>query len=194
VTEPTLDVSILLARWAQGDPDAATELVLHTHPWVLRWVRAHRSHSFSDEDLVQEVYLTMFAKLDRYSPRDGVPFAHWLSRLTVNTCRDVLRAEVRRPRLVGLSAQAGEWLESLTSERDVPIAETHAARELVDVLLAELAPDDRLVLSLLDLQQLSVAEIAQLTGWSNTLVKVRAFRARRRLRTLAERRVREQGS
>jgi RNA polymerase sigma factor (sigma-70 family) len=194
VTEPTLDVSDLLARWAQGDPDVAAELVRRTHPWVSRWVRAYHSHSFSDEDLVQEVYLTMFARLDRYSPRDGVPFAHWLSRLTVNTCRDVLRAEVRRPRLTGLSVQAGEWLESLTSERDVDLAEARAARELVLVLLAQLPPDDRLVLALLDLQQLSVARIAELTGWSTTLVKVRAFRARLRLRAVAARRAGGSGS
>jgi RNA polymerase sigma-70 factor (ECF subfamily) len=171
-----------------GDQVAATELVLRTHPLVLKWVRAHRAQGFTDDDLVQEVYVTVFAKLHAYSPREGIPFAHWLSRVTVRTCLDVLRAEARRPRAVALSGAAHEWLDSLTCERDLTQADARAARELVDVLLAELAPEDRLVLTLLDLRQLPVAEVAQATGWSRTLVRVRAFRARRRLRAIAERR------
>jgi RNA polymerase sigma-70 factor (ECF subfamily) len=194
VTELAPDVSLLIARCVAGDQVAATELVQRTHPFVLKWVRAHRSRSFSDEDLVQEVYLTMFARLERYSPRDGIPFAHWLSRVTVNTCLDVLRAERRRPRSVALSAQAGAWLESLTCEREAPMEHARAAREIVDVLLAELAPEDRLVLTLLDLRQLTVSEVAAATGWNKTLVRVRAFRARRRLRAIAERRAGEQRS
>jgi RNA polymerase sigma-70 factor (ECF subfamily) len=194
VTELPPDFSALITRCVAGDRVAATELVERTHPWVLKWVRAHRSRTFRDEDLVQEVYLTMFAKLDRYSPRDGIPFAHWLSRVTVNTCLDVLRAEGRRPRSVALSAQAREWLESLTCERDVPLEHARSASELVDVLLAQLPPEDRLVLTLLDLRQLSVAQVAEATGWNKTLVRVRAFRARRRLRVIAERRAEEQRS
>jgi RNA polymerase sigma-70 factor (ECF subfamily) len=194
VAEELPDASPLIARCVAGDQLAATELVRRTHPLILKWVRAHRSRTFREEDLVQEVYLTVFAKLDRYSPRDGTPFAHWLSRVTVNTCLDVLRAEGRRPRPVALSAQARDWLESLTCERDVPLEQARGASELVDVLLAQLGPEDRLVLTLLDLRQLSVAEVAQATGWNKTLVRVRAFRARRRLRAIAERRAREQRS
>ena len=89
---------------------------------------------------------------------------------------------------VALSPAAEAWLGHLAGERATPAdSEADAARELVDRLLAELSPDDRLVLTLLDLEQRSTAEIAQLTGWSRTLVKVRAFRARRRLRVVAER-------
>jgi RNA polymerase sigma-70 factor (ECF subfamily) len=187
VTDPALDVAGFLARIAQGDRDAALELVQRTQPLVLKLVRAHRSRQHAEQDLVQEVYLTVFARLDRYRPRDGVPFEHWLARVAVHTCRDVLRAERRRPAAGSLSAQAGAWLEALTDEREAPTGSELAARELVELLLAELRPDDRLVLTWLDLEQRSVAEVAQLTGWSRTLVKVRAFRARRRLRTLAER-------
>ena len=71
---------------------------------------------------------------------------------------------------------------------DLPPPDTTpaSARELVDHLLSQLPADDRLVISLLDLEQRSVREIASLTGWSVTLVKVRAFRARRKLRKLTE--------
>ncbi len=182
VSAVPFDLPACLARVARGDEQAAEELVAHTHPMILKLVRAYRSQRFGDEDLVQEVYLKMFAKLERYSPREAVPFEHWLSRLAVNTCRDALRGESRRPRSSGLSPEAQACFESL----DQGEASSDAARELVEVLLAQLSPDDRLVLTLLDLEQLPAAEIARLTGWSRTLIKVRAFRARRKLRSIAQ--------
>lgn len=170
-------------RVQMGDQEAAQALVVQTHPLVLKLVRAYRAQAHSDDDLVQEVYLAMFARLDRYGHRPGIPFEHWLARMTVNVCRDVLRAESRRPRLGALSPAAEQEMARLKGDPG-----THdnasAARELVDALLCRLPPDDRLVLTLLDLEQRSVAEISELTGWSRTLVKVRAFRARLRLKTL----------
>ena len=74
----------------------------------------------------------------------------------------------------------------LTSEGDVAVNDGVAARELVYKLLDELKPQDRLVLQLLDLEQRSVAEISASTGWNPSLVKVRAFRARAKLKKLFE--------
>jgi RNA polymerase sigma-70 factor (ECF subfamily) len=94
---------------------------------------------------------------------------------------------VPRPpaRRVDLSAEGERALEWLAGSRDDAQLDARAAREAVDALLARLPSDDRVVLTWLDLEGRSTAEIAQLTGWSRTLVKVRAFRARRRLRALA---------
>lgn len=178
-----------LARIARGDPDAPRELVEHCQALVWKLVRAHRSRSIPDEDLAQEVFLKLFSRLDRYEPRDGIPFEHWLSRLAVRTCLDALRTERRRPQPADspLSEAAGDWLETLRQDSaSPPIDEVLAARELVDALLARLPPKDRLVLTLLDMEERSVAEVSAVTGWSRTLVKVRAFRARRRLRALVE--------
>ena len=184
------DPAACLARIARHDSDASRELVEHCQALVWKLVRAHRSRSIPDEDLAQEVFLKLFSRLDRYEPRDGIPFEHWLSRLAVRTCLDSLRAECRRPQPVDppLSEAAGEWLESLRrDDASPPIDEVLAARELVDALLARLPPKDRLVLTLLDMEERSVAEVSAITGWSRTLVKVRAFRARRRLRAVVER-------
>lgn len=170
-------------RVQEGDQLAAQALVAHTHPLVLKLVRAYRAQTHSDDDLLQEVYLAMFARLDRYEARAGTPFEHWLARLAVNVCRDVLRAEGRRPRLGALSPAAEQELAVLHGGPGAH-DDAAAARELVDALLCRLPPDDRLVLTLLDLEQRSVAEISGLTGWSKTLVKVRAFRARLRLKGL----------
>ena len=179
-----------LARIARQDPGASRELVEHCQALVWKLVRAHRSRSIPDEDLAQEVFLKLFSRLDRYEPRDGIPFEHWLSRLAVRTCLDALRTERRRPQPADppLSEAAGEWLETLRrDDASPPIDEVLAARELVDALLARLPPKDRLVLTLLDMEERSVAEVSAITGWSRTLVKVRAFRARRRLRAVVER-------
>ena len=181
--EPGFDMAACVRRVQMGDQDAAQALVVQTHSLVLKLVRAYRAQAHSDDDLVQEVYLAMFARLDRYEQRPGIPFEHWLARMTVNVCRDVLRAESRRPRLSALSPAAEQHLTVLhggPGSHD----DASAARELVDALLCRLPPDDRLVLTLLDLEQRSVAEISELTGWSKTLVKVRAFRARLRLKSL----------
>jgi RNA polymerase sigma-70 factor (ECF subfamily) len=179
-----------LARIARQDPGASQELVEHCQALVWKLVRAHRSRSIPDEDLAQEVFLKLFSRLDRYEPRDGIPFEHWLSRLAVRTCLDALRTERRRPQPADppLSETAGEWLETLRREdASPPIDDVLAARELVDALLARLPPKDRLVLTLLDMEERSVAEVSAITGWSRSLVKVRAFRARRRLRAVVER-------
>jgi RNA polymerase sigma-70 factor (ECF subfamily) len=189
MAERPWDLVACLARVAGRDQEAARELVERYHPLVVRLVRAYRSQAVTEEDLAQEVFQKMFSRLDRYESRDGIPFEHWLSRLAVRTCIDALRAEKRqlcftRP---ALSQAAAQWLESLHDETQPPVDDALAARELVEALLAHLPPKDRLVLTLLDLEDRSVAEVSDIIGWSRTLVKVRAFRARRRLRTVVER-------
>lgn len=187
MSDAPIDIGPCLDAIARGDPEAARQLVERSRGLVGRIVRAHRPRTVPTEDLVQEVYLKLFSQLGKYRPRDGVPFEHWLSRLAVRTCLDALRQERRRPwsTSVDLSPQAQAWLESLLADRQAPFDDVLAARELVDALLARLPPEDRLVLSLSDLSEHSVAEVSQLTGWSPTLVRVRAFRARRRLEAVA---------
>lgn len=185
----TFDVSSCLERVARRDQDAARDLVEHFHPLVVRIARAHRPRSLPVDDLVQEVFLKVFRRLDRYRVVDGIPFSHWLSRVAVRTCLDALRAERRRPTAteLDLSTPAGEWLHYLKRENaPPPVDEQVSARELVDALLRRLPPRDRLILSLLDMEERSVREVSDLTGWSMASIKVRAFRARRKLRRIAE--------
>ena len=183
------DLTPLLAQVRERDEAAARRLVEELYPLVIRIVRGHLPRRTAEEDLAQDVFVKLFSKLDQYEPRADIPFVHWVSRLTVRTCLDALRAERRRPewRWSDLSEAEINWLESMLADSAAP-PETDAAsaRELVEKLLARLAPSDRLVLVLLDLEARSVKEISQLTGWSGTRVKVRAFRARRKLRVLAE--------
>jgi RNA polymerase sigma factor (sigma-70 family) len=172
----------------QGDQPAARVLVERLYPLVIRIVRGHLPEPSAEDDLAQEVFLKLFAKLNQYEVRAGVPFEHWVSRLAVRTCLDGLRAKRRRPEIPWGDLPEGQraWLEfMLTDESAPPDASPASARELVEKLLSQLAPADRLVISLLDLEQRSVQEVSALTGWNRTLVKVRAFRARQKLKKLA---------
>jgi RNA polymerase sigma-70 factor (ECF subfamily) len=176
------DLAGCLDRVRQRDQQAARELVEHLHPLVIRIARSHLPRRVSEEDLAQEIFLKMFTRLDQY--QGAVPFTHWVSRIAVTTCIDHLRAQKRRPELrwADLSETEAQVLDSaITSENDVSPDDALEARELVQKLLDQLKPEDRLVIQYLDLEQKTIAEISALTGWNPTLVKVRAFRARRKL-------------
>lgn len=187
MADEAFDLAGCLARVRQRDQTSARELVEHLYPLVIRIVRAHLPRRVAEEDLAQEIFLKMFTRFEQY--QGNVPFPHWVSRIAVTTCIDQLRAQKRRPefRWADLSENEAEVLDQvLTSERDVAPDDALAARELVAKLLDQLKPDDRLVVQLLDLEQKSIAEIAELTGWSQSRIKVRAFRARRKLQKLFE--------
>lgn len=172
-----------LERVRQGDEGAARALVAYLHPLVLKLVRAHLPRRSSEEDLVQTVFMKVFSKLDQFS--GAVPLAHWVSRIAVNTCINQLKHDRVRPELrwADLTEEQEEVLRELgATTEELPASERLAARELVELLLAQLNPSDRLVVTLLHLEGRSIAEVCEITGWNATLVKVRAFRARRKLK------------
>src|SRR5471032_3316772 len=183
--DPPFDLAGCLERVRQQDQLAALDLVDHLYPLVIRIVRSHLPRRVPEEDLAQEIFLKMFTRLAQY--QGAVPFPHWVSRIAVTPCIDHLRAQKRRPefRMADLSETEAEVIGNvLTNENDVPANDAMAAHELVHKLLAQLKPDDQLVIRLLDLEQKTIAEISQLTGWNQSLIKVRAFRARRKLQKL----------
>lgn len=182
---PPLDLAACLDRVRRRDQVAARELVDHLYPLVIRIVRSHLPRRVAEEDLAQEVFMKMFTRLEQY--QGAVPFPHWVSRIAVTTCIDHLRAQKRRPefRWADLPENQAEVLDAvITNENDVTPNDALAAHELVHQLLEALKPDDQLVIRLLDLEQKTIAEIADLTGWNQSLIKVRAFRARRKLQKL----------
>jgi RNA polymerase sigma-70 factor (ECF subfamily) len=185
--DQSFDLAGCLERVRQRDQAAARELVDHLYPLVIRIVRAHLPRRVAEEDLAQEVFMKMFTRLEQY--KGEVPFTHWVSRISVTTCIDHLRAQKRRPefRWADLSENEAEVLDAvMTNENDVEAGDAFAARELVGKLMDQLKPDDRMVIQMLDLEQKTIAEISALTGWNASLVKVRAFRARRKLQKLFE--------
>ena len=183
MAEADLDVQSCLERVREGDEDAARALMAHLHPLVLKLVRAHLPRRSSEEDLVQTVFMKVFTKLDQYA--GAVPMEHWVSRIAVNTCLNQIQRERVRPelRLADLNEEEEQVVQTLAcTQTDLPTDSSLASRELVEKLLARLKPEDRLVITLLHLEGKSVEETSQVTGWNATLVKVRAFRARSKMK------------
>lgn len=188
--DESFDVRRCLERVRQGDGHAAEALVGHLHPLVRRLVRNHLPRRESEEDLMQEAFVKILQRLESYQEREGVPFEHWVSRVTVRTCLDALRAEKARPewRWADLAEGEGEWMDWLLNRQAEPASTTASdAKALVEKLLSRLSPPDRLVITLLDLEQRSTLEISQTTGWTRPMVKMRAMRARHKLRAIARR-------
>jgi RNA polymerase sigma-70 factor (ECF subfamily) len=183
MTEPDLDVAACVKRVRQGDEDAARRLVAHLYPQVLKLVRAHLPRRSSEEDLAQIVFLKIFARLEQYS--GSVPLEHWVSRIAINACLNKMAAEKTRPelRLADLSEEQCEVIEKLTATAaELQPDQALAAREIVEKLLALLDPGDRLLLTLLHLEGRSTKEVQQITGWNGIVIRVRAFRARQKLK------------
>jgi len=182
VEDEPFDFAGCLERVRARDQAASRQLVEQLYPQVIRIVRSHLPRRVAEEDLSQEIFLKMFTRLDQY--QGAVPFPHWVSRIAVTTCIDQLRAQKRRPefRWADLPEEQADMLDNvMTDQRDTAPGEALAARELVEKLLAQLKPEDQMVVRMLDLEQKSLAEISAITGWNQTLIKVRAFRARRKL-------------
>jgi RNA polymerase sigma factor (sigma-70 family) len=177
------DASALVEAALRHDDEAARELVRQLYPLVAKLVRAHRPRRAAEEDLSQMIFIKVFQKLSQFSGK--VPLEHWVSRIAVNTCLNQIASEKVRPELrqADLSEEEQAVVENLaaTSEELAP-DKRFASRQLVEHLLAALKPAERLVIDLLYLQGRSVAEIMKITGWSEPLVKVRAFRARQKMK------------
>jgi RNA polymerase sigma-70 factor (ECF subfamily) len=176
-----------IERVRAGEQAAARELVERLYPIVVRIVRAHRPRRVAEEDLTQDIFIKMFARLGQY--RGDAPFEHWVSRIAVTTCMDQLRAQKCRPELrwsdLSLS-EVGALEFACSQRRDGWPGDAFAARELVHKLLDRLNTEDRMVVVWFELEEKTIAEIRALTGWSINLVKMRLFRARKKLQRLFE--------
>ena len=165
------------------DEEAARELVRRLYPLVAKMVRSHRPRRTSEEDLCQMIFIKIFQKLSQFSGK--VPLEHWVSRIAVNTCLSQIESERVRPELrhADLSEEEEAVVKNLAVSAE-ELAPDHqlASRQLVEHLLEFLKPVERLVIDLLYLQGRSVEEIHKMTGLGTAAIKVRAFRARQKMK------------
>lgn len=113
----------------------------------------------------------------------------WLTRIATNTCLNIVRGSKRRPELTvsDLSDDENGWLDQqLTDEKAGSVENSIVAADLADRLLGTLSPEDQQALLMIDGENASIKEVAEATGWSESKVKVRAFRARRKVRETME--------
>ena len=180
---PPLPADDINAWISTRNEDAARRLMEALHPRIAAIIRRHWSRPEEWDDLEQEVFLRVFEALPRFRT-EGAPLEHWVSRITLNVCRKRWRSQSRRPEWRWADLGEGErrvYLDARQAEDPLKEVESRDARSLMHKLLDSLNADDRLILSLLHLEEKSVHEIASLTGLSQVAVRVRAFRARKKL-------------
>jgi RNA polymerase sigma-70 factor (ECF subfamily) len=177
----------LIAAVLKGDAASFEPLVEKYSPRIFATARRYARRESEIEDLVQTIWLKAFEKLKSF--RSEAPFEHWLMRLAVRTCYDGLRAHQRNRETTfsELSKPEEDWLDRFVSQPDNASENAEAARQLVARVLEHLSPAARLVITLQEIEERSVKEVAKLTGWSVPLVKVRAFRARAEMRRVLSR-------
>ena len=174
----------LIAAVLDGDTASFEPLIRKHQPRLFATARRYARRESEVEDIVQEVFIKAFQKLKGF--RGEAPFEHWLMRLAVRTCYDFLRGHQRNRETAfsELTEPEADWLERFVVQPDAAGENADAARQLVDKILERLTPSARLVITLLEIEERSVKEIAQLTGWPISLVKVRAFRARAEMKKI----------
>lgn len=180
-----------LARAArEGDESAFEEIMRRYSRRVFHYASKFFRQRSMVEEAAQEVFLKAFTELGSYEGRGSME--GWLTRITTNTCLNMLRSSKRRPELTvsDLTDDETTWLDSnmavAAKERHQSSERSLVAADLAGRVLQTMAPDDQLVLTMIDGEDASVKDVAEMTGWSESKVKVQAFRARRRMREAVE--------
>lgn len=176
---PPLDEALVAAS-LDGDDDAFAELVARHKRRVFATAARFARDDHQLDDIAQEVFVRAFRNLGKF--RAEAPFAHWLARITVSACYDFLRKERRVREQVSLDAAVFE----IPDRRIDATLAASRAREVLAFALQRLSPDEQLIITLAEIEERPMREIAELTGWSETNVKVRAFRARQSLKRILE--------
>lgn len=180
-----------LARSARdGDESAFEEIMRRYSPRVFRFAGKFFKQRSLVEEAAQEVFFKAFTELGSYEGRGSME--GWLTRITTNTCLNLLRSSKRRPELTvsDLTEDQSEWLDkNLTdaaTEQHHSTERSLVAADLAGRVLQTMPADDQLVLTMMDGEDASVKDVAAMTGWSESKVKTQAFRARRRMREAVE--------
>jgi RNA polymerase sigma-70 factor, ECF subfamily len=166
-----------------GNADAFSEIIARHKSRVFGMAAKYARNHHELEDLAQDIFIRVWRGIASWKGR--APFEHWLSKIAVRTCFDFLRRNRRRRESEVTCDNMPEYCGLDREATPAQAIENHALR-LVRRALGRLHPKEQLVLTLLELEDRSVREVAGLTGWSEGNVKVRAHRARASLRAAIE--------
>ncbi len=172
-----------------GDTGAFEKLLRKYQREVLKIV-ASKVPNQDTFEVVQDVFIRAFRSLPQYSQKD--PFLHWLRTIAVRTCYDYWRVKYRNREITesALSEETRSWFQKRMSHegfvftpRDVECFET---REVLEWALGKLTPEDRMIILLVHFEGYTIHEVAEFLGFTRANVKIRAFRARKKLRKTLE--------
>ncbi len=178
--------SRLIQRIKDGETACFETLIEKYQPRIFATARKYARRESEIEDIVQEVFIKAFQKLHTF--RAEAPFEHWLMRMAVRTCYDFLRSHQKNKEshFSEITDEDSSFLDRYVSDPNPSADNANAARALIHKILGQLSPAARMVITMQEIEGKSVKEISALTGWSVSLVKVRAFRARKEMRKLLE--------
>lgn len=185
--EPTDDT--LVAAAGAGDEAAFEQLFERHRRQVARIASRFFPQREQIEEIIQDSFTKIYLALGTYHGTHDASFRAWLTQIAVNSCYDQLRRVRRRPEhaLGELEGSEGKQLAAQIRSTGSDVESALVSRDLAVKLLARVSPEDRMVLTLLDVEGFSVAEIAEMMNWSISKVKVRAHRARAHLRRVLRR-------
>jgi len=172
----------LISRAREGDDSAYNVIVQAYRKRILGTIARLIGRPEDVEDVGQEVFLRLYFSLDQL--RTPEVFEPWLYRLTVNASYDYLRRNRRRreARMADLSEQQVMLADAAAGSRRQEAEQRHKrVRELVDSLLGAISEQDRILLSLKEIEGLSLKELAKIYHVNENALKVRLFRARQRV-------------
>ena len=168
-----------IRRSLTGDGEAYARLVRRYQQPIARSMWRFTRDARCAEELVQDVFVEAYLSLRTF--RGQAPFLHWLRAIATRVGYREWKRRGRERQHLLYSPEALE--QAVAGDAGLP---PEQAGELLHSLLGQLPARDRLVLHLMYLEECTVAETARLTGWSESMVKVQSFRARRKLRRLLE--------
>lgn len=178
------DDAELLERIRGGATDDFAEIVRRHQTRVFAILHRYERDAHKVEDLAQETFVKAWRALGQFDGR--APFEHWLSRIAARVALDHLRKEKRRQNEIGLPELGDDVLDWLRSDDEKNELDARGAAELLELAMRELSPADRVVITMQELEGRSVKEIAGAMGASGVAVRVRAMRARAKLRRALE--------
>jgi RNA polymerase sigma-70 factor (ECF subfamily) len=178
------DDAELLERIRNGATDDFAEIVQRHQSRVFAILHRYERDVQKVEDLAQETFVKAWRALGQFDSR--APFEHWISRIAVRTALDHLRKEKRRQNEIGLPELGEDALDWLRSDDEKNELDGRAAAEILELAMRELSPADRVVITMQKIEGRSVKEICAATGSSSVSVRVRAMRARAKLKSALE--------
>ena len=178
------DDAELLERIRNGATGDFAEIVQRHQSRVFAILHRYERDAQKVEDLAQETFIKVWRALGQFDGR--APLEHWISRIAVRVALDHLRKEKRRQNEIGLPELGEEVLDWLRNDDEKSELDSRSAAEVLDLALRELSPADRIVITMQEIEGRSVKEIAAATGSSGVAVRVRALRARIKLKRALE--------
>ena len=174
----------IVRRVLDGDVNAFAQLV-DAHSAQIMSITSRHVPQDRAAEIAHETFVRAFERLSTFKGES--PFVHWLTRIALRRCADFWRGRAKSRETVfsALGTGAREWIESIPDSSDAGL-EVHAERSeagvILDWAMSQLAPDDRLVLTMTHMDGQALGDVAEFMGWSISKVKVRSHRARRKLR------------